>query len=234
MGEIGKYIAIVTNDDGIGAPGLEVLAASLAASYRLVTVAPATACSGCGHSLTTHGPIRVEPRGADAFAVYGTPGDCVRLALLHLAPRADLVVSGINAGGNLGCDLFHSGTAAGAREAALRGRRAVAFSQYLMRERPVDWLRAGWWAARVLSGLIHTPLPPRSFWNVNFPCLLPDDPEPAIVECPVDYSELPMGYRTDGENWTYCGSYRDRARVRGGDIDVCFGGAISVSRVDAV
>lgn len=224
-------MAIVTNDDGVDAVGIAALLGGFRDLVEAHVVAPLSPCSGCGHAVTTHRPIRVEQRSARSYAVDGTPGDCVRIALASIAPRAEWVLSGINAGGNLGCDIFHSGTVAAAREAALRARRAIAFSQYLIKGRPVAWERAGRWAKRVFAELQQRETPPRAFWNVNFPHLEATDAEPEIVECSLDLSPLPNLFRTDAEFWTYSGQYRDRARSAGGDIDVCFGGAISVTLV---
>src|SRR4051794_34816796 len=113
-------ILMLTNDDGIEAPGLSALeAAAEGVGERRIVVAPAGPQSGCGHAVTTHRPIRVDRRGESAFAVEGTPADCVRLAIHHLDPGVDWVLSGINSGGNLGADVYHSGTVAAVREAVL-------------------------------------------------------------------------------------------------------------------
>src|SRR5262245_36371129 len=101
---------LLTNDDGIDAPGLGALLAAAAGVGEPVVVAPLDAHSGCSHRVTTHGPIRVERRGPGRFAVAGTPADCVRVGLHDLAPDAGWVLAGINAGGNLGADVWHSGT----------------------------------------------------------------------------------------------------------------------------
>src|SRR5262249_57858395 len=119
---------LLTNDDGVFAPGLEALAEAAAELGEVLVVAPASHLSGCGHRVTTHGPIRVEQVAPGRVAVDGTPGDCVRVALHDLMPDADWVLSGINHGGNLGADVHHSGTVAAAREAVLHGRPAIALS----------------------------------------------------------------------------------------------------------
>ena len=122
---------LLTNDDGIDAPGLEALAVAAAClGGEAVVVAPAEPHSGCGHRVTTGRPLRVDELAPGRFCVHGTPADCVRLALARLAPDIGLVLAGINAGGNLGADIHHSGTVAAAREAALHGRVAVAASHY--------------------------------------------------------------------------------------------------------
>ncbi len=132
-------LLVLTNDDGIDAPGLDALREAVSGLGHVMAVAPAGPQSGCGHAVTTHRPIWHEARGLGQFAVEGTPADCVRLALHHLAPEASWFLSGINAGGNLGVDVYHSGTVAGAREAVLHGRPAIAVSQYIAKGRPIDW-----------------------------------------------------------------------------------------------
>src|SRR5262249_26291514 len=124
---------LLTNDDGVDAPGLKVLFVAAEPLGDAVVVAPAEHHSGCSHQVTTRQPLRVAEHAARRFAVDGTPADCVRVALHALAPAAEWVLSGINAGGNLGADVYVSGTVAAAREAVLHGRPAVAVSQYLKR-----------------------------------------------------------------------------------------------------
>ena len=111
---------LLTNDDGIDAPGLAALerCARLIPDARVSVIAPVREHSMCGHRLTTHSPLRVERRGDDRWAVDGTPADCVRLALFALGIRPDWVLSGVNAGGNLGQDIHVSGTCAAARTTA--------------------------------------------------------------------------------------------------------------------
>jgi 5'-nucleotidase len=225
---------LLTNDDGIDAPGLAALAEAVAGlGGRAVVVAPAEPHSGCGHRVTTDRALKVREVGPGRYAVEGTPADCVRLALASLAPDTALVISGINRGGNLGADIHHSGTVAAAREAALHGRAALAASHYVRHGGLIDWERAARWLDAVLRRL---PLAaaPGLFWNVNLPDLDPDAADPAVVECPVDASPFTLGYRLTPEGWRYEASYHDRPRVPGGDVDVCFGGAIAVSRVGTI
>src|SRR3954447_25415318 len=98
---------ILTNDDGIDAPGLAALARAADGLGDLRVVAPDGPQSGCGHAVTTHRPFGILRRPDGAVAVSGTPADCVRLALHHLVEGVDWVLSGINSGGNLGADVFH-------------------------------------------------------------------------------------------------------------------------------
>src|SRR5262249_28696264 len=103
---------LLTNDDGIAADGLAALEAAARPRGELTVAPPLHVCSGCGHRVTTGTPLRVEEHGPGRFAVDGTPADCVRVALHALGGGFDFVLSGINAGGNLGADVFHSGTVA--------------------------------------------------------------------------------------------------------------------------
>ena len=112
---------LLTNDDGIDAPGLEALLNAARAFGDPVIVAPAGAQSGVSHRVTWQEGVRIEPRGAKRFAIHGTPADCTRLGLLKLVPEAKWVLSGINHGANLGADMHYSGTVAAVREAVLHG-----------------------------------------------------------------------------------------------------------------
>ncbi|TIX51219.1 5'/3'-nucleotidase SurE [Alteraurantiacibacter aquimixticola] len=162
---------LLTNDDGIHAPGLAVLEAIAATLSDDVWVcAPAEEQSGAGHSLTLHQPVRLRTYGEKRFAVTGTPTDAVNLGLRKLFAdrKPDLVISGINAGENLADDITYSGTISAAMEAALAGIPAIALSQ-AMRERGATFAAAESWAARVLAPLIEVPMAKRTLVNVNFP-----------------------------------------------------------------
>jgi 5'-nucleotidase len=226
---------LLTNDDGIDAPGLVALRDAVAClGGSPVIVAPAEPHSGCGHRVTTDRPLVVHDYGGDRFAVAGTPADCVRLALAELAADAAVVIAGINAGGNLGADIHHSGTVAAAREAALHGRPALAASHYHRRGTAIDWDRAANWLEVVLRQVRLDGVERGEFWNVNLPDLPTGVERPAIVECRLDASPFTLGYAATPEGWRYQASYHDRPRVPGGDVDVCFGGSIAVSRLRVV
>ena len=224
-------LLVLTNDDGIEAPGLEALRRAAEGLGEIRVVAPLGPWSSKSHAVTTHGPIRFELRPGDGFAIDGTPADCVRLALHHLAPEAGWVLAGINAGGNLGADVHHSGTVAAAREAALHGRPAIALSHYMARGRPVDWAVASRRAAGVLRELMARPWVPGTFWNVNLPHPEPGAPEPALIFCPLDPSPLPLSFRVEGDRAHYDGNYQARGRIPSGDVATCFGGQIAVTRM---
>ena len=171
---------LLTNDDGIHAPGLEVLediARELAGEVWVC--APSEEQSGAGHSLTLHHPVRLQEHGDRRYAVTGTPTDAVNLALRKLFADGlpDLVISGVNAGENLGDDITYSGTISAAMEAALAGVPAIALSQSM---RPGGGEQHGFaatngWAARVLGPLIRVPMARRTLVNVNFPALAAND-----------------------------------------------------------
>ncbi len=221
---------VLTNDDGIDAPGLDALLAAAKYLGEPVVVAPTHAHSGCSHRVTTDEPIHVERRPG-GFAVAGTPADCVRLALHDIVPDAAWVLSGVNAGGNLGADVYHSGTVAAAREAVLHGIPGIAISQYRKRGLELDWTRAAAWLLPVLRDLTRRPWQPGQMWNVNLPHLDPTAADPDIVVCPLDPAPLPLSYRREGEHWHYAGDYHKRRRAAGADVDVCFRGQIAVTRL---
>lgn len=223
---------LLTNDDGIDAPGLGALLSAARGLGEPVVVAPAGPQSGVSHAVTTGAAVRVEPRGAGRFAVCGTPADCVRVGLHRLCPEATFVLSGINHGGNLGADVYYSGTVAAVREAVLHGWTGVALSHYRKRGPEFDWPRASVWAARVLADLLARPPVPGAFYNVNLPHLRPDEPDPEVVFCPLDPNPLPLSYRHEEDGGMhYDGDYHTRGRTPGADVDVCFGGRVAVTLI---
>lgn len=222
---------LLTNDDGSAAPGLEALFAAARQVGETIVVAPADAHSGCSHRVTTGAPIRVQPGQASRFTVYGTPADCVRIGLHALANDVAWVLAGINAGGNLGADVYHSGTVAAVREAVLHGRPGIAVSQYHKKGRPIDWQQAAEWVAPLLRELIAQPWTPGTYWNVNLPHLEVGATPPEVVFCPLDPRPLPLSFRQDGEWHHYDGDYHQRPREQGSDVDVCFRGRIAVTKL---
>jgi 5'-nucleotidase len=223
---------LLTNDDGIDAPGLRALTEAAGGCGELAVVAPVECHSGCSHRVTTREPLRVELRGDRRAAVIGTPADCVRIALVRVAPDVDWVLAGINAGGNLGADVYLSGTVAAVREAVLFGKPGIAFSYYRKRDLDFDWPRAGHWVRRLLPELLRQPRAPGAFWNVNLPHLPPEAPDPDVVWCQLDPHPLPVSYREEGGKLYYEGNYHDRRRRPGCDVDVCFNGRIAVTHLN--
>jgi 5'/3'-nucleotidase len=221
---------LLTNDDGINAPGLQALHEAAAQVGEPVVVAPTEAHSGCSHRVTTDGPLYVLPH-ASGHALTGTPADCVRVGLLRLVPDATWVLSGINAGGNLGADVWHSGTVAAVREAVLHGWPGIALSQYRRKGVDHDWHRAALLVVPLLRELTARPWEPGTFWNINLPHLNRNDPDPEVVFCPLDPSPMPLSYRVEGDQLHYDADYHQRRRVPGSDVDVCFGDRIAVTRI---
>ena len=168
---------LLTNDDGIDAPGLEVMA-HIAAQIadEVWIVAPETDQSGTSHSVSLHGPLRAIPRGERRFGVTGTPGDCVVMAqALMGGATPDLVLSGVNRGGNLGVETVFSGTVGAAMTATLLGQRAIAMSQTYRQPNPLNWETARQWGADVVRQLLTLPTQPGVCLNVNFPAVPPEE-----------------------------------------------------------
>jgi 5'-nucleotidase len=220
---------ILTNDDGIDAPGIEAL--QQAVNGKGIIVAPKEPLSGCGHQVTTQRPIHLQRRSEREYVVDGTPADCTRLALTHLHSDVQWVLSGINAGGNLGVDVYLSGTVAAVREAAMHGISGIAISHLIKRPWVIDWEVATRWTNKVLTELWNRPLPPNSFWNVNLPHLEPNAAEPEIVFCKLSTHPLPVYYRVEGSLYYYEGDYIKRDRTTGTDVDVCFSGKIAITLI---
>src|SRR5437588_2845988 len=160
---------LVTNDDGIHSAGIIALAEALASIGDVTVVAPAHEMSAASHSLTLTRPLRIEKIDDRHFAVDGTPTDCVTLAMNHLLKdeRPDLVVSGINKGGNLGEDVSYSGTVAGALEASIYGLPGIAIS--LVQRTNFDFLPAAEFAAQLARRVLGDGLPRGTLLNVNVP-----------------------------------------------------------------
>ena len=224
---------LITNDDGIHAPGLAALRdAANSLGLRCSIVAPAIEQSMCGHRVTTHSPVKVEARGADRHAVHGTPADCVRIALFGLGLKPDWVLSGINQGGNMGQDLHISGTVAAVREAAYHGVRGMALSHYIISGVPFDWDRTAQWAAEMMRSLLSVTIEPGEYWNINFPHHPPGELSlPEVQRVHPARSPLNVAYRTDGDAFHYTARYAERPQDAGSDVEACFSGKVAVSRL---
>ncbi len=221
---------LLTNDDGIDAPGLEVLERAVREWGDPVVVAPAVGKSGVGHQVTTDRPIPVEQRDARHYSVQAMPADCVRIGLTEIVPDASWVLAGVNRGANLGADVYTSGTVAAAREGALLGCRALAISQYVAKGLELDWDVVFRKAALLLERLLTSDLSQGEYWNANMPHL-PEDGEVDAVVCPLDTRPLGVAYRKEDGAFIYEAEYRKRPRQPGRDVDVCLGGRISVTRL---
>jgi 5'-nucleotidase len=171
---------LLTNDDGVNAPGLKTLEAiARKLSDDIWIVAPAEENSGAGHSLTLSKPVRIREHGPKHYSVAGTPTDSVMLALgvLMKDHKPDLILSGVNRGANLGDDVTYSGTVSAAMEGVLAGVRSIALSQVYSKEGmgdTVPFATAEAWGERVLRPILEIPFEPRVLVNINFPALLPN------------------------------------------------------------
>jgi len=202
---------LLTNDDGIHAPGLAVLE-SIAArlSDDVWMVAPAEEQSGAGHSLTLSQPIRLRKHGERKYSVSGTPTDAVMMALAHVMKDSppDLILSGVNRGANLAEDVTYSGTVSAAMEGALAGVRSIALSQVYSREGlgdQVPFAAAESWAERVIRALMGADFTPGTLVNVNFPALDPGSIKGVRVcrQGIRDYGRLRIVERTDPRGYRY-------------------------------
>jgi len=159
-------LILISNDDGVDAPGLEALAEELAPLGEVLVVAPERERSAVSHAITLHKPLRPRQLRDNWYSISGTPADCVYVGILRLAPRPPaLVVSGINGGPNLGSDVFYSGTAAAAVEGALRGVPAIAISQSVN----ANFAHSARFAGSLVRAVLEHGLPRKTLLNVNIP-----------------------------------------------------------------
>ena len=165
---------LVTNDDGVHAPGIAALAAALSDLGEVTVVAPAHEASAVGHALTLARPLRLEEIRPHVFSVDGTPTDCVNVAITHvLKGTPDLIVSGINTGYNIGDDVTYSGTVAGALEGALLGVPSIAVSaerkRRSAREVEYDFPPAAAAARLMVQAVFEQGMPKSTLLNINVP-----------------------------------------------------------------
>lgn len=174
-------LVLVTNDDGISAPGIVALSSALEKLGEVVVVAPDRERSAVGHALTLHHPLRVNRLDARRFAIDGTPTDCVNLGIHSiLRVKPDLVVSGINRGANLGDDITYSGTVSAALEATLMGIPAIAVSLATDGD-GTNYEAAAAFAVRLAEMVHRKGLPTDTFLNVNVPDLSAEELRTPLV-----------------------------------------------------
>ncbi|RYG39093.1 5'/3'-nucleotidase SurE [bacterium] len=166
---------LITNDDGIHAPGLRALAEAASHIGEVKIAAPDRERSCCSHAMTMRDPLRaarVGWPGVEAYEVNGWPADCVNVGLAVAWPDGcDLILSGINNGPNLGFDVTYSGTAAGAMEGTINGIRSIAVSMALLEPGPIDYSVGRDWLIENWPLLLGLELPSLSFLNVNVPVI---------------------------------------------------------------
>ena len=225
---------LVTNDDGAtGIKILERIARQL--SNDVWAVAPETEQSGSGRSLTLTVPLRIRRISRRRFAVNGTPTDCVRLGVQHIVAgrRSGLILSGVNAGGNLGEDITYSGAVAAAMEGALLGIRSIALSRMRVYGENVRWGPAQGHAERVVRTLAALDIPRNVLMNVNFPDVLPDDvrnPEITVQGRRKIGDAVAVGNDPRGHGFVWIGTERDEdPSFAGSDLKAASDGRISIT-----
>lgn len=238
MIDLSQARILISNDDGIHAPGLKVLEdIAHAVAKEVWVVAPETEQSATGHSLTLRRPLRIHKHGERRFSVDGTPTDSVLLALNEVMKDCppDLVLSGVNRGGNLGEDITYSGTVAAAMEATLLGVPAIAMSQFYLDPDQVKWSVARTHGPRLVQKLTSMGWAKNTLMNVNFP-----DIDPAVVKA-IDVTrqgrrkigdDLAKGTDPRGEEYFWLGALRSQETYQEGtDLHAITHGKISVTPV---
>lgn len=220
---------LVTNDDGYDAPGLAALTQLAATLGEVTLLAPASQQSYVGHRVSAHAPLRLTEFAPARYHLDGTPADCVRVALRGLGHSYDWVLSGINHGGNLGADVYTSGTVAAAREAALLGVPAIALSQFHRRPHPDDWATSALLAQRAIETILKLPHQPGTYWNVNLPHPITDPLSAPILQVPLDPGALDVNFHRTGDEFLFAGRYMDRSTLPHHDVAHCFAGAITLT-----
>jgi len=236
LADLSKCRILLSNDDGIAAEGLVVLeriARSL--TDDVWVVAPAVEQSGAGHSLTLHEPLRPLMVGERRYTVSGTPTDCVMVAVNHLIKdrKPDLVLSGINMGGNMGEDVHYSGTVAAALEATLLGIPAIAISQVVDDNTPISWAAAQHHIPGIIKRLCSAGWPEQVMISINIP---PRAPDQIVDVCATSQGKHKLGddlvLRNDprGRPYIWIGARRSaNAALDGTDLKAVDEGRIAVT-----
>ena len=217
---------LLTNDDGIDAPGLEVLERIAGELAREIwVVAPEHDQSGVSHAVSLHHPIRLSKRGVRRFGLTGTPGDCAVMGVCHLMAAAppQLLLSGVNRGANLGLETVFSGTVGGAMTGMLLGVPSIALSQVWTDREHVRWETAAELGAGIVRQLLAVGWDTATCLNVNFPDLPAPEVGPLILarQGPGLIQGMEVETRIDPRGLTYHWvSFRRGPREQGGESDV--------------
>lgn len=227
---------LLSNDDGIHAPGLKLLEKIVRRIAREVwVVAPETEQSAASHSLTMRRPLYLRKVGRRRYCVDGTPTDCVLIAIHQLLKDRppDLVLSGINRGGNLGEDATYSGTVAAAMEGTLLGIRSVALSQVYSNGAEARWSTAEQWAPAVLQRLGAFAWPAGVLLNVNFPDVAAESVRGIEATRQGRHKiggRMVEGVDPRGQRYFWIGGEREQNRALAGtDLAAVYAGAVSVT-----
>lgn len=236
IADLSKARILISNDDGLEAAGIKILERiARTLSKDVWVVAPELEQSATSHSLTTRRPLRLRQVSARRFAVDGTPTDSVLLAIHKVLreKKPDLVLSGINRGGNLGEDVTYSGTVAAAMEGTLLGVRSIALSQVFSPRHPVKWGTAEQFAPQVIRALVSQPWKPNILVNVNFPDRVAAQVTGIEV---VGQGKRKLGDHIEerkdprGVPYIWIGAQRDENRtLKGTDIEAVHRGAVTVT-----
>lgn len=237
---------LLTNDDGILAPGIAAMYSAAARFGEVHVVAPASVKSATSHAVTFHRPMatrkvavhRTAPAEGVLFegtSVDGNPADCVKLAVHHLVPQPiDLVISGINAGANVGINVFYSGTVGAAREAAIWGIPAVAVSLHIGKRESLAWDRATAIAGSILERVLTHRLDPHTLLNINLP-VLDDGAEPCGLKvAPLCTSRIMEEYACteDGDGhkqYTASDWFEFHRKDADSDVEALFAGFVTLT-----
>jgi len=235
---------LLTNDDGIDAPGLHALYRAILDLGEVHVVAPEKVQSATSHAVTFHRPIRVAEHagpGGEGFenfkgtSVDARPADCVKLAIANLVPKPiDLVISGINAGANVGVNVIYSGTVGAAREAAFMGLPAIAISQHVGDWDSINWEASAKHARAAIGRVLAGPMTPHTLINLNIP-ILDDRAEPlGIKTAPISTSSMVDKYEiTPAEDGSFhyrsCNAMTFSQREPGTDVAALFDGYVTLT-----
>ncbi len=222
---------LLTNDDGIEAEGLQSLYRRLVAEHDVFVVAPHEQRSNCGHCVTVQRPLSVVSVASNQWTIDGFPADCIRVAMAHLKLPIDLVVSGINHGGNLGVDVVMSGTCAAAREAAIHGIPGIAISQVRKHDIKLDWDTSSQRAFKLFDQVRQLDKSGPGFWNINLPAVAPDQVLDQSKVCILETNPLPLSYEMIDNRLEYRSDYHSRKRGDKTDVAYCFEGIASLTFV---
>lgn len=229
---------LISNDDGIEAPGIKVLARIAATlSDDVWVVAPETEQSGAGHSLTLRRPLRIRKVDERRYAVDGTPTDCVLLAINEILKdrKPTLVLSGINRGGNLGEDVTYSGTVAAAMEGTVLGVPSIAMSQEYPDRGPVPWETGETLAPDLIRRLCRIGWPRNTLININFPSVGPDrvvGVRAAVQGRRKIGDQIVTGRDPRGAPYYWIGSMRtEDPTVAGTDLNAVHSNAVAVTPI---
>lgn len=236
--DLARARVLISNDDGVNAPGIKVLERALKRiAGEVWVIAPESEQSAAGHSLTLRAPLRIKKIAARKFAVTGTPTDAVLLGVQHVMKdcRPDLIVSGVNRGGNLGEDVTYSGTVAAAMEGTLLGIPSVAFSLVTPDGAKSHWKTAEVYVENVLMHLAGVSFPRGVLVNVN----IPDCPVAQVTGIESTRQgrrkigcELLEGRDPKGKSYFWIGAQRDEDVSRPGtDLEAVARNAVSIAPI---